>query len=304
MSDKKYFTDEIEPFQTDKATLGIAPTFTYAEPHEYNKVFNNKKTKIKLDLNDFSEGKGDAANHNKFNLSLNMFRRLQRMVFYGTIKKEKFYETVSYDKYPEEDGTHKVLSITVEYVPEINGKAMRNPFKLEIMNGYAPQGEQKATMKKTSGKIWLKEEFLADIIDTIQDAIDEAKLNYVVSGKYEEGRLLVEGEKKKYKKEEVEEPTPENTSDNIPNEQPVSQTTQPTTNTNEIEIHPVSGKFISDFQSLENCSVASFEVKGKVFPIYFKEVPETLKTSRELGIEVVINIYQYGDKFIFDSLVD
>lgn len=303
-----YYTDEIDAFQTDKATLAIAPVFTYAEPHEYNKVFLDKKTKIKLDLNDFSNGKGDAANHNKFNLSLSMFRRLKRMVFYGTIKKEQFYEVVSYDMYPEREGAmagnHKVLSITIEYVPEINGKPMRNPFKLEIKNGYAKQGEQKATMNQTSGKIWLKEEFLAEIIEQIQDAIDEAKLNYVVSGRYEKGRALVEEQKKKYKKEEVEEPTSTNNTSSEPVNTVNTTVTPATTETKpEIEIHPVSGKFISDFQKLENCSVASFEIKGKVFPIYFKEVPEPLVTSRELGVDVTINIYQYGDKFIFDSLV-
>lgn len=297
-----YYTDEIEAFQTDKATLAITPVFDYAEGNEYNKVFNQKKTKIKLDLNDFSGGKGDAANHYKFNLSLNMFRRLKRNVFFGTIKKEKFYETVSYDAYPEENGTHKVLSISVEYVPEINGKAMRNPFKLEIMNGYAPQGEQKATIDVKKGKIWLKEDFLNEIIDSIQDAVDEAKLNYVVSGRYEKGRALVEEHKKKYKDKEIEEPVSVNKStDTNENE---STDTKSEETAFKPEIHPVSGRFVSDFQKLANCSVASFEVKGKIFPIYFEEVPESLVTSRELGIDVVINIYQYKDKFIFDSLVE
>ena len=297
-----YYTDEIEAFQNDNVTLAIAPMFVYADGNEYNTVFKQKDTKIKLDLNDFSGGKGDAANHYKFNLSLNMFRRLKRMVFFGTIKKEKFYETVSYDMYPEEDGTHKVLSITVEYIPVINGETMRNPFKLEIMNGYAKKGEQKATQRITKGKIWLKEDYLNVIIDSIQDAVDVAKLNYVVSGRYEKGRSLVEEHKKKYSKDkEIKETVKENEPDNNENESTDNKAKE---NSFKPEIHPVSGRFVSDFQKLANCSVASFEVKGKIFPIYFEEVPESLVTSRELGIDVVINIYQYKDKFIFDSLVE
>lgn len=87
----------------------------------------------------------------------------------------------------------------------------------------------------------------------------------------------------------VSEPVPE------PQPQPV---------TNKPEIHPVTGKFTSDFQSLNNgAAVAEMDIKGRIYKIFFKAVPEQLKKAQEMGSEVTINIYYNNGNFAFDSLI-
>ena len=79
---------------------------------------------------------------------------------------------------------------------------------------------------------------------------------------------------------------------------------QPQPVSNKPEIHPVTGKFISDFQSLNNgAAVAEMDIKGRIYKIFFKNVPEQLKKAQEMGSEVTINIYFNNGNFAFDSLI-
>ena len=149
-----------------------------------------------------------------------------------------------------------------------------------------------------------KLEAFGKLLDEINDAIDVAKIDYAMSGILSKGRAGFEKQKEEYKKNAKNKSAE---TQKAASPQPVQTTSQTNTSTNsaepEKEIHAVNGKFTSEFMKLSNCYVVDFTVNSRVFKIYFREVPDDLRTVQELGQDVTINIYQFGDKFIFDSLL-
>lgn len=312
---QNFYTAEIDPAQNDKMTLAIEMALVYSDEYGSNKVFDRKASKIKLDLNNFSGGKGEDAKHYYFNLTIAQFRQVYRAYNNGSIKdKKKFYYTTSYDAYPVKDetdkhcGLHEVRSLTIEFISTMN-----NPYKIEILNGYAPEGKQKAEIDVRTEKRFFDDLAFGKILDDINDAIDVAKTEYALSGILEKGRTGLANQKEEFKtKAKNSAPKNSNTPvqqqatsvpQNVQPQQiaPVQQSNQQA----EKEIHAVRGKFTSTFFKLEKADafIVDFTVQKKIYKIYFKNVPDELRTAQEIGNEVTINIYQYGDKLIFDSMI-
>ncbi len=339
MNDNIFYSSEIDAYQTGNMTLSAKIDFNYAnakkdfdkEKHFY-KVFDEHTDKIKLDINNFKNGKGDAAKHYSFNLDVYHYRSINKWFYYKEYRQKKFYLTKSYDSYPEKDGKyagmHKVLSLSIEYIElDKDGKPMNYPFKIQIWNGYGKEGEQKASVDNYYGVCQMNELSFQKFIDDIQDAIDVFKMEYAMSGILQRGREGLAKQNKEIserkKAAESANKTSQTTQNNVQQTQPVQQyTSQPPVQQNVVhqnavqntvqstantqfkkEIHTIEGRFVSDFQHLSDRVVVNFENEKGVFPITFKEVPDVLKLAQELGRPVTINIYQYGKSFIFDSLI-
>lgn len=325
MNEKKFITKETAPEQTQDRTLSITPNLVFADAHQFNRIFDEKKSKITLDLNNFHEGKGNGAKHFKFNLTLKQFYGLKEALASGYMffiqPKMEFF--ADYSMYPpESEGQHKgewkYRKCSVEF------KQGRNyPFSLTNTEGYKDANGKYTASEFTY--INMSFETYAYLLNRINNVIDVHKTIYANSGIVSEGYKLVAEEEKKWKKDsttsaqEKEETYYEPTTQEVPEmptpTEPQSQpaATQPTetvapTNTpqtpQKTEIHAVEGIFVSDFQALSNSYIAKFRMEnGREYDIHFKEVPEELRTAKEIESRVMINIYAYGDNIIFDSLV-
>ncbi len=312
-------TKEIAPIQTKDRTLAVTPNLVFTTAKQFNRIFVEKESKISFDLNNFSEGKGENAKHFKFNLTLEQFYGIVEALRSGYIlfAKTKIEHFADYSMFPpEKDGVHKgeykFRKFTLEYK---NGKDY--PFCITITNAY--KDKQGNFTSSEYAYINLSFDTFASLLNNIENVIKIHLDLYANSGRVQEGyKLLAESEKNRTKDtptstQQTETP---NTVPTTPIEQPVQneqpvQSTQPITEqqtnstaSTKSEIHAIEGIFVSDFQALSNAYVAKFRMEnGREYDIHFQEVPDELRTAKEIESRVMINIYAYGDMIIFDSLV-
>lgn len=129
--------------QNTKKTLAFYANLELAEKHRFAEILDNK-SKIKVSINDFSNGKGDNATKVYANLEVSEVFYVFEKAKAGLLP--KFSSIKSLDAYPEREGQFKGLVqiriLAIEYIQGNN-----NPWKIQITNGYGKNGKISAGQK-------------------------------------------------------------------------------------------------------------------------------------------------------------
>ncbi len=299
---EKFYSQEVNPFQNGTKTLAITPNFVYGDEYGFNKIFDKKESKIKLDLNNFKNGKGENATHHYYNLTIDQFLNLRISLLNGSIYRKKISLYADYGvfgtiKSGEHEGEYKYRSLSVEYNEKLN-----NPFKITFVEGYYKiNGDKRENTTSTTDNVMLTEEKFISIIEDIYAVylveIKDVSLNIREESKKKFKEQLEDAKKKAERKKAETSNTV-----NKPQEPATVKKETVQTNNNQPEIHLVEGIFVSDFQALENAEVALFRIGENDYQVYFQTVPEQLRTAAEIRSSVKINLYEYNGNLIFHSL--
>lgn len=302
------FTTQCALYQNDKVTLAVYANLITADKYHFAELIDDKKSKVKVDINNFSGGKGNYANHVYYNLTVSEVYDIFENLKNGTF--DKFYSAVSLDVYPKKTGEYaglcEVRSLTISYSPNMN-----YPYKIYIVNGYGKKG--KIEKGETSEQVFMKKDAIKNLFRKttmfINKYIDCISNEFIVEGLHQadEEKKKHQGEEyqeeERYQEEQYQQPTqPVQQPVQQPMPQPQTPVQQPVSE-EKSEIHAVSGKFVSSFINISGAYVVQMEINQKVYNIYFKDVPKELIKAQELGVEVVINIYQFKGNLCFDSMI-
>ena len=314
MAKKNYqvYTNQCALYQNDKVTLAVYANLVTADKYHFAELINDKESKIKMDINNFTNGKGNQASHVYYNLSVSevydVFENLK-----SNSNFEKFYSAVSLDAYPKREGEYAglcdVRSITITYSPNMN-----YPYKIYIVNGYGKKG--KIEKGERAEQVFLKKDAIKNLFRKttmfIEKYIDCIPNDFILDGvkQVEDGKQTYQEQmpQNNYGVQQEQIPQqqmqPQNDygvqQEQIPQQQ--MQYQQPVSE-EKSEIHAVNGRFISEFINISGAYVVQMEINNKIYNIYFKDVPKELVKAQELGVEVMINIYQFKGNLCFDSLI-
>lgn len=298
--DFKEYTTQTAVFQNQNLTLSMYANLEPAEKHNFAQILSSK-SKIKVFLNDFSKGKGDAAIKVYYNLEIGEIKYILDKATLGLLP--AYTGIKSLDTYPEKDGPFKGLCqiriFSVEYVQNY-----RNPWKVTITNGYGRKGEIQEG-KKQAQTFVTDVRFLEMFRSTyryIESYIDIIKKDLIVNGL----RTMEERNSRGYTND-FQQPDIPQYSETEYAETEYSQSYQSVQSPTEQkqtkkEIHTVPIRFVSDFVALQKCYCVQIESNGKMYNLYLQNLDEQLLLAKQNNTVVNANLYSWNGTLCFDSL--
>ena len=138
----KEVTRQVAVIKTQNRTLAIYANLRPVSIESGEDFMTIIDGKFKLDLNDFSNGKGDNAKHVQFNLDIKDIKYLyaRAKMFdmpmpYNIIKNYTMPEAIIKDGPDKGKAKTKKIFISRTSVDEKTGKPMRSPWAIQIENG-------------------------------------------------------------------------------------------------------------------------------------------------------------------------
>lgn len=323
-------TNQCFAVRNDTSTLAF---YINVQPAAVEQFMELVEGKVKISLYDYSNGKGDKGVWTYFNLDLDDVEYLyeRAKMFYMP---DPFYGNKIMGMAPVRDGPYKgmcpVTKIMISRTDSTSsGDKMRNPWSINISNGYAwaARGKKAGTFYEKSGtyietgktKMSLTDKNFLFCMKKIHQYL---MVNSIIVG----SKLIPQGMKlldEKYNQRGYSnEIAPQNAQEYIAesyNDQslpvqsqntqiiqsaPVQPVQQPASQPeNVIEYHPTVVSFATGFQALENnIYIASCLAGGNEYTVYFPTVPEELITASQNQLPIRVNLYMKNNKFWFHSI--
>ena len=146
----KEVTRQVAVIKTQNRTLAIYANLRPVSIESGEDFMTIIDGKFKLDLNDFSNGKGDNAKHIQFNLDIKDIKYLyaRAKMFdmpmpYNIIKNYTMPEAIIKDGPDKGKAKTKKIFISRTSVDEKTGKPMRSPWAIQIENGVSRSEERR-----------------------------------------------------------------------------------------------------------------------------------------------------------------
>lgn len=329
-SNRNYLNPTAGVFQNQNKTLTITPNPKEAEENNFAALNSQRQTKVKINIRDFTNGKGDSASVCSANIdykkALALYEAIKASVYFPDITYQIREDKVVSDALPSNSahpGKGKVTKLTIKFQKDKGRK-----WYVSVENGYAyfnvvngsRRFDPKSYEKESGGYAYVEiEDMLMYFHDSLrlmdfhaysvyQTKYPDWKNRYDTlmqnTGYYNNSNNIpTNSTTTAFRNTAAETPaaTP------APAPQPVNTQTQASAPAPSAKAQkPYTVQIASDpyYEGKEICCEAI--CNGKTFHIYFREgeaFPRKLLESKQKGYAVVLTLSTEGRKAYFNSIV-
>lgn len=289
-------TSQTAVAQNSKKTISVYANLVQAKINNFAELIDRKLSKIKIHINDFSNGKGDLATKVYYNLTISELYYLYEEGM-NAFKDKKFSSMVSLDTYKILEGINKGLceirSLTIEYCPGYD-----YPIKVRITNGVGEKG--KISKDKKYAEFQLS---MMDYRMLLRNTVEYVNTYRMIFGSpiMQQGVATMEANRLGDMNEsmQIEEEHVSTMDDANETAAPQQNDSVPSINP---ELHLTSFQVISDFFSYEGSKCCEIVTGGKSYNLFMREVPPELKSSFEDKVQVSAYLFNYNGMLCLDHV--
>lgn len=329
-------SSQVAAVRTKDHTLAFYANLEQVKTENFAELISGR---VKVGINDFSKGKGDASVYGYYNLDLKDIKYLYTRALYSNLP-VPFEGRKIHGAYPIQDGPDKgmcrAFHITIKRIPKRqDGQPSRSPWNITISNGVAQaqSGGIEGTYFEKSGTFKQSAYVYMNLTDIdFLDCMDRLNTYIREYTRLSADKLIPKGiqalkevyERSSYQANTAPQSSVQQTQNpyaeqqimqNQPgypaaNQQPQTpQQTQPVQSPSPVqqptpELHPTTLLIQSTFQALEGGrSIAQCMVKGRTYNVFFDFMNNELIEAQMSQRPITLNLYlDSGNRFRCHSI--